>query len=361
MDRAKHTRNGMIEWGRFFAAVVIAMFHFEWVYLSHTVYLKHGYIFVEFFFCLSGYFLAKKQQDPQTAKDAIPYVWLELKKLYPLYITAFLICFVEHCIIDCWNTFELILQQFRQAKWESLLLVELGLAGSAPTYNQGGAVDYISAMLLASFLLCWLIRYHKKMFENIVGPFLVLIGYSYILTTAGSLSQWRVSNGWLCLGVVRALAGMSSGALSYLIFRPVLYTKPCKQGEALLAIGFVGWIVYGNGVDLFTPVLCVPVFAYLLAALDRIDVTAEKQIWQRLDQIGCKAGQLSYPIFLFHWPVLLLLSTYLPGRISWKVAAVYIISVVIIAWTVQKMFMIANFVLKKLPELFRKDTHMRQT
>lgn len=55
---AKETsRNGLIEIARFFAAVFMALYHFEWVFLSESKYFTHLYIFVEFFFVISGFLL----------------------------------------------------------------------------------------------------------------------------------------------------------------------------------------------------------------------------------------------------------------------------------------------------------------
>ena len=52
-------RNGFVEFYRFIAAICIALFHYEWVYMGTSRYLGHLYIFVEFFFVLSGFFLAQ--------------------------------------------------------------------------------------------------------------------------------------------------------------------------------------------------------------------------------------------------------------------------------------------------------------
>lgn len=52
-------RCGMIELLRFFAAISIAIYHFEYVCVGAPVYFQHNYIWVEFYFVLSGFFLVK--------------------------------------------------------------------------------------------------------------------------------------------------------------------------------------------------------------------------------------------------------------------------------------------------------------
>ena len=51
-------RNGLIELWRFLACISIAIYHFELIYLGESIYFSHFYIWVEFYFILSGFFLA---------------------------------------------------------------------------------------------------------------------------------------------------------------------------------------------------------------------------------------------------------------------------------------------------------------
>lgn len=52
-------RSWKIEALRFIATMGIAIFHFEWIYIGHPVYFQHFYLWVEFFFVLSGFFWLK--------------------------------------------------------------------------------------------------------------------------------------------------------------------------------------------------------------------------------------------------------------------------------------------------------------
>ena len=224
-------RNWLIELFRFVAAASIALYHLEWLYIGHPVYLAHCYIQVEFFFCLSGYFLAKAQTR-RTCKTPVRYVFTEWKKLYPLYLLAFFVCFivsgVQSGLFTGWTK---AVEGLWSAKWEILLLRMGGLGNGSGVFNSGGAPDYISAMLLSSLVLCYLIQYHKKLFCHVAGPLLILAGYSHILSMAGNISQWGTYDGFLTLGFIRALAGMSAGALSYIwlhaaFTKQKLYTPP---------------------------------------------------------------------------------------------------------------------------------------
>ena len=81
-------RNGFVELYRFLAAAGIALYHFEYVYMGSGNFLAHFYIFVEFFFVLSGFFMAQNSHSASEEQTAWNYVWRQVKKLYPLYLVA---------------------------------------------------------------------------------------------------------------------------------------------------------------------------------------------------------------------------------------------------------------------------------
>lgn len=82
------SRDWRIEAIRFIATLSIAIFHFEWIYLEKPVYFRHFYIWVEFFFVLSGFFLAKnveKSVDKEDELSSLNYVMHMIKNyIHPI-------------------------------------------------------------------------------------------------------------------------------------------------------------------------------------------------------------------------------------------------------------------------------------
>ena len=79
-------RNIPIEFFRFLFICVICLWHFSNV----AMFVKHGYIAVEFFFILSGFYLYKNyRQDPE--KDTFEYVLNRFKKLFPPFFISFVL------------------------------------------------------------------------------------------------------------------------------------------------------------------------------------------------------------------------------------------------------------------------------
>ncbi len=114
-------RDWMIEALRFLATCSIAMFHFKWIYLGHPVYFQHFYLWVEFFFVLSGFFLAKnaiENLDKDNIFGPIEYTKKQAIKLWKPYILAFIFSFFVYCLVNEVRGFRNIISTLFAAKWE---------------------------------------------------------------------------------------------------------------------------------------------------------------------------------------------------------------------------------------------------
>lgn len=94
-------RNGIISLWKFIFAIVIVFFHGVFFYSGKpdNVFFRGGYIGVEFFFLVSGYFFAKsvlkkRYNQKNIGKDTIKFVYDRTKKMIPYIVIAFLITFV---------------------------------------------------------------------------------------------------------------------------------------------------------------------------------------------------------------------------------------------------------------------------
>lgn len=159
-------RNTMIELLRFFATINIAIFHFEWIYLDGPVYFSHNYLWVEFFFVLSGFFLAqnvkKAMNDPFAS---LKYTFDQAKKLWPPYIIAFVFSFTVYCIMYDIDDIYLVLNILWKSKWEMFYLQLSGFDPTAPVIN--GVTMYISVLLFAGLFIHYCLRNHYSITINL--------------------------------------------------------------------------------------------------------------------------------------------------------------------------------------------------
>lgn len=318
-------KNWLIELFCFLAVVFTTLYHYEWLYLGFVQFMNHEYIWVEFLFCFSGYFLAKSQKA-HPERDPVSYVVSKIKKLYPLFLMAFVVNFVSLYWGQHPTVTEVLLHVWA-SKWELLCLNMSGFGTGNPVIG-GCAPAYISAVLIGSPLLCWLIGRHEKVFSGVIGPLLILLFYTRIFFLTGNLGQWNWGDNFYTLGLLRGIAGMSAGALSCLLLRPVLdgaeqaRRRPAKVFKGVFLVfslimiwGLVGFGKYIAENDL---IFYVFLFAVLLAVCDTMPL---KKCPVLVKKAALELGRLSYPMFLIHTFVINLFVKNLPGVNTGKTRA----------------------------------------
>ena len=305
MRSVKTNRNGLVEVLRFIASLAIAVYHFEWLCIGAPKYFNHLYIFVELFFVISGFFLVfnieKSEKNTQEKSDGITYVVKQIKKLYPMYFLAFLIIFIIKNVNV--SSMTQLIQNFWSAKWEILLLQSI-IIGQGTTFNLGGAPEFISALLFSSFLLHYIVKNHRESFITFIGPAIITCGLGFIITKYGNLSQWGTFNIVVSSGVIRALVDMSVGAW----FALVVYPKVSKLSNTkktfhlgLIILSLLALVILKNHISYADLIIYIFIFAYMICLLNSIRNS------NTFNSFLVFLGEMSYPIFLFHYPVLYLM------------------------------------------------------
>lgn len=325
-------RNGNIEIWRFVAGISIAVYHFEWLYIGGPVYLQHFYIWVEFFYVISGFFLAVNiSRDMNGESNPWRYVFAQIKKVYPVYLLSFICCFVIKNYIMGWTNYR---EAVWNAKWEILLCNMAGFNSNVEIYNKGGAGAFISALLIGSLFISYFIYYHRKAYMYAVGPLMVLAGYSYILNHHGNLSQWMALDTWggiFNVGVIRACADMSVGAVAALVVLPQ-YKKMigdvARKAKDIIVIGINLAFVAGY----FFLILArkrlsfsdLVLFPFCCAGIIVVLYGTDMCIPKKMEKIILFSGKMAFPIFLFHYCTIMLLTKYVPGMGYVKSVFIYI-------------------------------------
>lgn len=314
----KKSRNGLIEFVRFFAIVSIACYHYEWLYISRPVHLEYGYIWVEFFFVVSGYFLVQNYNN----KTPINYVYGQIKKLYPLYLAAFVFCFaiknwgcaLDKCLAGLWT-----------AKWEILLCYNYGFNNNYTAYNVGGAPSYISVLILCTIIIHFLLKNHKEFFVCLFAPLVIVVSYGKIININGNLSGWVTYDGFLPIGIYRGMADMCVGALFALLIKDRLEKSDIHLRRIILVICliFVAALYLSNSLAHSDLVIYVIVFGLLVSVLDTMNIS------KGVNQVGLHLGQISTPIFFFHSGVIEIMKNNNPNIGYWLGMLILLIVLVV--------------------------------
>ena len=198
--------NGSIELLRYTFTFIIAVMHFWHNNFDDAWVLEGGYIAVDFFFMLSGLYLAQSMQK----RDISPYMFTynKWKKMFPIYGTSIAVS----VILQGFDSYKDVARRLILAV-PDLLGVQLS-GFYYPVYNT--ILWYVSAMLIAGFFVASIIRTKKTEFYQYIAPLFILIGYSIIYHYTGNLDATGKDGLFaIPLGLIRAVAGMCVGTLIY--------------------------------------------------------------------------------------------------------------------------------------------------
>ena len=222
METKAKKRNSYIELERFLAALGILFYH--------VGFMKSGWIFVEFFFMLSGYFamrhfskLSDSSFDGTTAGTWYPlkYTFGKFKAVFP-YTT---IGIVLVWLIDAvkWHLTGVgILKWLLYLPTNILLLYGFGVQSFGFPIQEGveapRLIDphlwYICCMLVALLFAAFLFQYLKKG-KALVFSIVPLILYGMLILADGSVNGWHDAFLGFFASDLRALAGLLAGAASW--------------------------------------------------------------------------------------------------------------------------------------------------
>lgn len=199
--------NGNIEVLRYIFTVIIAIMHFMSNFYGDAGRFSGGYLAVDFFFMLSGFFLAitvdKRSMGPFRFTFS---KWFSMFWIYELSI------------------FSMIGLETLENKWMASKIIfaipdMLGLQMSGFFYpNVNGILWYVSAMLIAGFFIAFMYKKYKSNFVNLIGPAIMLAGYALVYHSIKELDGVTQESCFIPLGLIRAYAGISTGVVLRYIY-----------------------------------------------------------------------------------------------------------------------------------------------
>ncbi len=229
--------NGIISVWKFIFVFAIVLRHSSKFATKGVVPLfKGGSIFVEFFFLVSGFLMAKSFFEKKPISSNIitstwKFLWRKITQLFPYVFFSFLLTSSILIIVTSTTTY-----QWATKIWELLFLKMTGfrMAGS------NVVAWYISAMLIAMMVSYPLLWKYKKVYSQLIAPILVILlsGYmSHEYPNLANLSEWTVFG---YLGTLRAFLEINMGIISYEICKKLKNVNFTKLGRLLLTIIEIG-------------------------------------------------------------------------------------------------------------------------
>lgn len=228
MTSSPTQRNYALDWIKGLMMIAIVVYHTSIVPVLH-----HGYLAVDLFFPICGYFLMMSFCKKPTT--AVLYTWSRVKKFY----LPFLICFVFSCLLrfrglTSFPDFDSFLEKYAQFAYSFTLTEEIGPRVMTEHILHGSW--FLSVMLIAGFLMYGMLEYKKELATRILFPAIYILGFTLIFTYDPRVASWdRV--GAISLPLLRGLSGMVSGALIYDIIHG--YRVSVEKRSILINLAFV--------------------------------------------------------------------------------------------------------------------------
>lgn len=345
----KKARNGKIEIFRFLFSIAILLFHLgkyilgeakcgEGVLLSLFV---HGSIGVEFFFLVSGYLMAKSANklqcnnnrplDAQTiAGETWKFILSKYKGIWFYHVTAWVPTLILYCCIHAKSTIDCI-RIFLESIPSLFLLQMSGIKCISPNHIEW----YLSAMIIAMFLVYPILLRFNKSFSRIWAPFGALIIVGYLSHTTGRLTGVSVWLGITYKSVCRAVADLCLGVASYELSQ-YLSTKRFTRREKIY-LSVLEYGCYGFVYIFMLLTLDYKYEVYALAALF-LAVTisfSNASFGAKLfsNQIVFWLGEISLPIYVSQVFVITIITNYMAHFPNHFLVIFGLLSVILLAVT----------------------------
>ncbi|MCM1118670.1 MAG: acyltransferase family protein [bacterium] len=334
-------RNDYVDIWRIVFTVVIMSHHMYMIGIGGAYPFSTGWLAVEFFFILSGYYTVKHFDSQWTpaipAKAAVLYTIHKYKKILPY--TTLAIC-AEYMIENIYSAYNnhLELRDFAQM-FEDMPYEILMLSASGIVPERLVPVWYLSAMFLVLPLLCYLLVTKREWMYYLAWIFPVIYyGWAGIVSAGDRYNE-----------VLRAFAGLMLGVLVYLVSSAI---SKLKLGKAIrccitaIDVGCLGvtvWLMWGGRGHYKTILLLFIIGA--CAMLSGKSYTERINIWK--GRVGKILGKISLAMYSIHWCVGSMLRLWFPQLDIKAKLLIFYVGTFLVACIIVFLFMTTCNLLQK--------------
>ena len=318
-------RNRAMELYRFIGAVMILCYHCYWFAFREDGEQFVGfYLFVEFYFILSGFFMMRSARLHVTAEQRLDpagatwrYILRRLGRFYPHHLLSWAL--VAAILLFVTKTVYPI--ELFQTGWTELLLVNIF------GFVRGDYINivcwYLSALIFVSLPLYYLILKDEDGFIKILAPLIIILCYGTLFDRKGSLANTIVFTQYSAfLGYLRALADVTVGCVAFRVYEWMEDAKLPGEGiletllEGAVMLSSALWMYRNSGRgDFFFPILF---FAFV------ISVFRGKSLFTRVfdNAVSAWLGELSFAYFLNNLVVIYPVMHFFPDADIWKMCLI---------------------------------------
>lgn len=323
-------RNAKLDGLRLLYAFAVFIFHSHYFH-PEDYYFRGGALAVEFFFIVSGYFMAvsiEKKYQRGVSEDLGQETWAflggKIRSFLPELLASLIIGVFWMQVVWQDHGIRLIVKRLLSQVWEPLLLYMAGF--SSPGRPINGADWYLSTMIIAMLILYPICRKYFSMSTHVIMPAIAIFVFGYFCRVYGKTSGVLKVTALGYKGMIRAFAGIALGVSCYPIITALKnreYTKKQRifltAAETLLYLGIFGYMFRYSKKQFDIICLLMITVAFCITCMEKgcLDHLFSQKICGFL-------GKYSLLLYLSHHYIAEALGVLFPGRTYWKVLCLYV-------------------------------------
>lgn len=305
VEQMRENRNYIIDLLRFLFSIMIVFHHAENLTGGYS-YAPSGYLGVEFFFMVTGFYMmasvekalsARSIDSIDVGKETRKFVSHKFFKIFPYLLVSVA---VSITVLYIWGGQRDLKYMLQYSMADLFMLQMAGFPDACPI----GTTWYLSAMILALLILYPLALSKKSMYINVIAPYGSLMIIGYITLTCGSVgSEPGIWLGLFSKGYMRSLAEISIGAILYYAVQKVRKKDYKTVSVVFFSILEVACYLYVAYVANRYQPSNQDLYAIAALFIGMLLTFSEKTIWYRLFNFKFFGwlGKMSMVIFMNHF------------------------------------------------------------
>lgn len=304
MKALNNQRNSYIDMLRVLFCIFVCLFHWG------GEHFRGGYLGVDFFFVLSGFFLIKEVERKRDIlaqgnvyTNCRSYLWKRICRFYPHFALMFLVLLILKVFVLGINSFHNFLLK---AFWEVTFMQNIGLTPTSQILN--GSTWYLSAVLIVSYLIYYLLQKNYDLYLHILAPLSIVFTFCYFNQRFGHIDVASPIVVVTTTGIIRGFAEMSLGCLCFKVVAhleqiQIVKTLPFRAFQSVMEICMLGLITlmcYRSGHTSKDFVLVVFCAVLIISASLGGSLLSQICATSFVNPICQELGKLSFVMFLNH-------------------------------------------------------------
>ena len=301
MKKDSKGKNQVVEVFRFLATVAMLLHHTDSLGINRIAW--GGWIFVEFFFILSGYLMTSHfenhfdEEIQYPAKIAFQYTFKKLRRIIPYAYVGICIGAFTHIALNRYSV-QAIKNAIFNLPANFLLLGGSGLCN----YTYDSPLWYLTGIMIAMPVLVFVMLKHHSFYKYIGSWITPIALYMVMFSWHGNIQYWDINWNYQCM--IRAFAGLMMGSAAYYLsdyLRAVTISGIMRLIFTVAEVFLFGFVFIRSIHDELMSIsfLCVLLFVTVIC----ISFSEKEMLKKYLPSQTGKIGRITMPLFCLHKPI----------------------------------------------------------